>query len=91
MATKKEMLNKKLKSIFSDRYNEREIFLNLVESKTMDFSILNIKGIGGIGKTMLVEEYQRLCIERKTPISVVDVGFHKSVIEKSYFKIFRNR
>ncbi len=57
---------------FVGRSAERDIFLSLIESPEPAFQVLFIHGPGGIGKSTLLREFERLCHERDMRSVLVD-------------------
>src|SRR5690349_20507029 len=81
MPTKTELLNQHLDRIFADRQAQLELFENLLTSAVLRYSLLAIRGIGGIGKTMLLNAFQKLCLKYQVPVALIDVGIQRSIVE----------
>jgi len=80
MPRKKELLERKLKTFFVGRESELSLFQGMLEC-TADFSLLFIWGMGGIGKSTLLKEFKRICVDRGTPVALIDGALSKSVGE----------
>lgn len=78
--TKKEKLALKRKRFFTGRADELTLFRSLLpQSRQTDVDILTIYGIGGIGKSVLLGEYYRICDSLEIPVALIDGQAHRSV------------
>jgi hypothetical protein len=74
----KAAVQRKKKRLFSDRERECEEFRTLL--KREDVSILNIYGVGGVGKSTLLGEYISICQQQSVPVGLIDGKDHSLII-----------
>ena len=67
-----DRLNKASSQLFVGRKEQLALFRKMLAGEIKDVSILSIFGPGGIGKTSLLFEYQRICKEHKTTYTYLD-------------------
>lgn len=73
MPTKKERLELKRRYLFTNRLAEQDIFRKFVSGE-LNYDLIHVTGIGGIGKTALLESFGRICDESHLPWIRVNVG-----------------
>lgn len=69
--------------VFVGRSHEREVFLNLLASRrdiVPCICVLQLYGVGGIGKTSLLREYGRNCEARNYPHAIVNIRVQRGSI-----------
>lgn len=67
MNTIGEIIEKRKKIGFTNRYNEVNLFTYLISESKPEFNALNIYGVGGIGKSSLLNKFESLCREQGIP------------------------
>jgi tetratricopeptide (TPR) repeat protein len=80
MPTLEQKLEERKRSHFTNRENEVALFRRLLEQQTLEFNILAIHGIGGVGKTSLLEEFRRICAEKEVPAASIDGQEERAVL-----------
>jgi hypothetical protein len=65
-------LRKMLMSRFVGRNCEQELFSNALKASELPFSVLQIFGPGGVGKTTLIRKLAYLCEEAQIPVIYLD-------------------
>ncbi len=65
MTTIGEKHSQQKKRKFIDRETEISIFNRQLEINNLDFNILFLHGIGGVGKSTLLDEFEQLCNNKK--------------------------
>lgn len=76
----KNLVSEAEQKLFTGRQDELSIFEEALRQDG-EFKVLNIFGIGGIGKTFLLEEYTRICEEKGIPVAFVDAREVKDQVE----------
>ncbi|CAG0990036.1 hypothetical protein ANRL4_02413 [Anaerolineae bacterium] len=66
---------------FTGRVAEVQLFEILLNSTTPLYSILNLHGVGGVGKSTLMIYLKNTCRNRKVPMAFVDIARGRGVIE----------
>jgi len=65
---------------FIGREREKTLFRSLLESKTLEYNILVVHGMGGVGKSTLLSEFKAMCLHRKIPAAIVNGDEHNEVL-----------
>src|SRR5579859_7958938 len=73
LLTKREHLKRKLRQLFADREKEINLFRRFVTDGD-DYHLLHVMGIGGIGKTALLEAFGSICDAEQIPWVLANVG-----------------
>jgi tetratricopeptide (TPR) repeat protein len=73
MATRRQLRDEKLRSLFSNRVDELDLFKDFLQHGK-DYGLLHVMGIGGVGKTALLEAFGSTCDEQNIPWSLTNVG-----------------
>lgn len=73
MPTKKDRLYQKSRSMFANRVKELAIFRDFILNDN-DYEMLHFYGIGGVGKTAMLEAFGITCEEFKIPWVRANVG-----------------
>jgi tetratricopeptide (TPR) repeat protein len=78
MPTLSDLVRQRLSASFVNRETEVSAFLRLLDEDHCPYRILGINGVGGVGKSSLLERFGSLCRERDVPLVAVDCAIHKS-------------
>lgn len=81
MSTLRAKLEEKKRRQFTNRENEISLFLTLLEAAELEYNILAIHGMAGVGKSTLLAEFERMCAEREVLVVRIDGSEHRSAIE----------
>lgn len=73
MPNKRTILNTKKKSLFAGREKELALFRISIAGKR-DFELLHVTGIGGIGKTALLDAFGAICEQKRVSYAIANVG-----------------
>lgn len=79
--TIKELRDKREAESFTSRKDLLAEFIGLLYDGVPATSILYIHGIGGIGKTFLLQEYLEQCKRLRVPASLIGLGEKRSIVE----------
>lgn len=78
--SKKDKLARLRKRLFTGRADELTLFSSLLPlNRQTQADILVIYGIGGIGKSVLLGEYRRICNNSDIPVAFIDGQAHHSI------------
>jgi hypothetical protein len=73
MPTKRDKIRKLRETVFTGRDKEREMFRSLLPlDRSQAIDILVIYGIGGMGKSRLLDQYQAIAAEHTIPTARID-------------------
>ncbi|HUW13448.1 MAG TPA: tetratricopeptide repeat protein [Anaerolineae bacterium] len=66
---------------FTGRDDDLDLFRSMLPlAQRTKGNLLVIYGIGGIGKSVLLGEFQRICAEMDVPVAIVDGQDHRSIL-----------
>lgn len=74
-----EILNQKKERYFIDREPETRLFIQMLEGKN-DCHAMAVYGVGGIGKTSLTDEFQRICNRHSFPFARTDGSVPQTIL-----------
>jgi len=79
--TLRDKLRQRQADLFTNRQAEFQEMKCLLDATPLPCNILYISGIGGIGKSSLVQAFARLCKDREAPLALVDARAPRTEIE----------
>ena len=79
--------NKRTK--FTNRYNEIQLFTSLLLHDTPEYNVLCIYGVGGIGKSTLLNEFSKVCQDHS--ISFVHLEGSETQTVVKFARTFRKQ
>lgn len=59
--------------LFVGRRGEMKRFRDALTAETLPFNVMHVFGPGGVGKTSLLQAYERCCEDHEVPVYVLDV------------------
>ena len=81
MKTLADLIENKNKRKFTNRNDEIRLFNSLLELSSPKFNVLAVYGTGGVGKTTLLDEFERSCQKNDIPAIRVDGSIHQTIIK----------
>ena len=75
-----DILAAKRRASFVGRKSELHLFSSILTDDEPPFSVLIVSGVGGVGKTALLEKFRWLCQNNAVPVAIVGGNEEKSVV-----------
>jgi len=76
-----DIIDEKKRRRFSDREDEVRLFSRLLENTFPEYHVLGIYGVGGIGKSTLLDEFEQMCYDRAIPVARVDGTIPQTIVK----------
>jgi hypothetical protein len=80
LITKLDKIRLAKQALFTNRAREIELFERFLSRQLQSVDILVFYGVGGIGKTELVDQFARICNERHIAVARLDGQDHQTVV-----------
>jgi len=79
--TLRDKLEQRRAALFTDRELELNDMERLLATSPLAYNFLHISGVGGIGKSALVQAFARRCRVRGLPVALIDARAPRTAIE----------
>lgn len=76
-----DVVDQKKRRRFTDRDDEVRLFSRLLDHTFPEYHVLAVHGVGGVGKSTLLNEFAQMCCDRTVPIARVDGAVPQTVIK----------
>lgn len=76
-----DIIDQKKRRKFSDREDEVRLFSRLLEHTFPEYHVLAVYGVGGIGKSTLLDEFEQMCYDRAIPVARIDGAIPQTVVK----------
>lgn len=81
MSSIRELRNRKRRESFTGRDGELHLFRQLLAAEEPEYALFHIYGVGGIGKSSLLNQFRRIAQGASCPVAMIDMQVNFGVIE----------